>query len=280
MRSLREHLASLSRRTALWYYVAFASVSATFSYLVLLCDTSLIRFFCREDGFFENLGVLAFLVTSVLFVLAFVRTGPAGRSGKLAFVRSTYILLALLFIACAGEEISWGQRILGIDTPEQFSAANTQGEINIHNLSVFQITSGHNLLRWMFILFWFAFTFAVPVAASMSKALRRLLERFVPVIPWPFGAVFVLNYAIWRVVHVLTYSDPHLPYRVNFPDEIMETNIAVLFVLVALYVVREHAPLPTSAHRVRETTARRSEEGREIAPIDLRRDEGTKPLTR
>jgi len=44
---------------------------------------------------------------------------------------------AVLAIACSYvvlEEISWGQRILGFDTPEFLKARNLQGEANLHNL--------------------------------------------------------------------------------------------------------------------------------------------------
>ena len=41
--------------------------------------------------------------------------------------------MALVFIFIAIEEISWGQRILGLDLPEFFSES-TQDEMNIHDL--------------------------------------------------------------------------------------------------------------------------------------------------
>src|SRR5262249_49682174 len=40
--------------------------------------------------------------------------------------------LALLFIA--GEEIAWGQRLIGLQTPEQLSAINHQHELTLHNI--------------------------------------------------------------------------------------------------------------------------------------------------
>ena len=45
------------------------------------------------------------------------------------------VLLGGLFLFCiAGEEISWGQRLLNIETPEYIARHNTQHEITIHNL--------------------------------------------------------------------------------------------------------------------------------------------------
>lgn len=44
--------------------------------------------------------------------------------------------LALFFIICAGEEISWGQRVFGYGTPESMVEENEQDEFNLHNLKL------------------------------------------------------------------------------------------------------------------------------------------------
>jgi hypothetical protein len=45
-----------------------------------------------------------------------------------------YALLCVGSVLAAGEEISWGQRLLGIDTPDSVRDANLQEELNVHNL--------------------------------------------------------------------------------------------------------------------------------------------------
>lgn len=56
---------------------------------------------------------------------------------KVACYRSQYrIFFAVLALACfyvVGEEISWGQRIFDISTPEFFKEHNLQNETNLHN---------------------------------------------------------------------------------------------------------------------------------------------------
>jgi len=42
---------------------------------------------------------------------------------------------ALFFIA--GEEISWGQRLLKFDTPEELKEVNYQDEFTLHNIDTF-----------------------------------------------------------------------------------------------------------------------------------------------
>ncbi|WP_420417335.1 hypothetical protein [Pacificispira sp.] len=83
-----------------------------------------------EDGPMEYLTVLL-LVVSAAFA------GLAARHPTLP--KPDRILLwvfvgGMLFLAL--EEISWGQRIFGIETPEALKESNVQGEINLHNLTV------------------------------------------------------------------------------------------------------------------------------------------------
>jgi tetratricopeptide (TPR) repeat protein len=47
--------------------------------------------------------------------------------------RPFYVLLALACLYTVGEEISWGQRLVGFESPAFFDEYNTQGETNLHN---------------------------------------------------------------------------------------------------------------------------------------------------
>lgn len=44
--------------------------------------------------------------------------------------------LALFLVVCAGEEISWGQRVIGFGTPAAIKHHNEQAEFNLHNLDL------------------------------------------------------------------------------------------------------------------------------------------------
>ena len=59
-------------------------------------------------------------------------------SVRLAFSSSAYrLFFALLSLACLYvvlEEISWGQRIFGWESPDYFKSQNLQGETNLHNI--------------------------------------------------------------------------------------------------------------------------------------------------
>src|SRR5690606_18740736 len=47
-----------------------------------------------------------------------------------------FVAVALVMLFAGGEEISWGQRIFGWETPQEIADLNDQGETNIHNIGI------------------------------------------------------------------------------------------------------------------------------------------------
>jgi hypothetical protein len=115
----------------------------------------------QEDGFIETLSAALLLAAAVLSL----RTA-AGLHGMPAR-RAMHLFLALLFIVMCGEEISWGQRYLGIETPEAIKDINVQAEINLHNMFGY-------LFDHLFILLFFLWGCAVPVLYRVSGFARQL----------------------------------------------------------------------------------------------------------
>ena len=225
-------------------YVLVSLVYVLAAYAVLLLGPDVAAQLGREDGFFEMLGAAAFLVASLLFAASFVRVWKdRGSSAIPVLKRLSYAAMALLLFLAAGEEISWGQRILGLETPESVQAINIQDELNIHNLEFFQVTPETNLLRWFWIVFWFTFTLGVPVLTALSGSARWFFDRLIPIVPWALGGVFLVNYVVWRVIYTQTSVEEFF----HHPEEIMESNLAVLFVVVALWVFRESDIRPAEA---------------------------------
>ena len=86
----------------------------------------------REDSLFENIAAFLFFLTALL-LLAIV-AGGRGVPG-----RWLYILGVLAFVFATGEEISWGQRIFGFETPNYLREINLQNEVNLHNIEWAQV---------------------------------------------------------------------------------------------------------------------------------------------
>lgn len=88
----------------------------------------------KEDQIVEYLQLIFFIVSSILSFLSIMwikklRVKKWQRSLLIVF----FVILGsgLLFVSI--EEISWGQRLLKIDTPEEIARDNIQDEITIHN---------------------------------------------------------------------------------------------------------------------------------------------------
>ena len=85
----------------------------------------------KEDHLVENTQFFVLLAGSIFAFL----------SANLFLKRKDNLLTLLFFLVgiglffIAGDEISWGQRLIGLTTPEKLEAANVQGEITFHNLS-------------------------------------------------------------------------------------------------------------------------------------------------
>ncbi|MDQ0768122.1 hypothetical protein QF031_000871 [Pseudarthrobacter defluvii] len=83
-----------------------------------------------EDSLIEWLQFLALLAAGIflpLVAFALLKTGHKAMALLYGVVAAGVWFLA-------GEEISWGQRIFGWQTPEAMEAINRQGETTVHNI--------------------------------------------------------------------------------------------------------------------------------------------------
>ena len=80
-----------------------------------------------EDNWGEWATTVALMLACLLFVISFLNTRDKKR-------RVWYTLLAVGTFLIAMEEISWGQRVVPVRTPEFLNAVNFQGEIGFHNI--------------------------------------------------------------------------------------------------------------------------------------------------
>ena len=95
--------------------------------VIFFYSTDLFLNISAEDGLFENLQFIFYLSAGMILLFSGFRYLSINRPKGIILIISS---LLILFVA--GEEISWGQRILNIDTPELFEN-NAQNEMNIHN---------------------------------------------------------------------------------------------------------------------------------------------------
>ncbi len=140
---------------------------------VVAIEPSMATYLTEEDGVFENLTMAAFATASALCALFAFRA-----SGSLRWYLVLWAVLSLVFF---GEEVSWGQRWFGFETPDVLSS-NRQGEANIHNLPFLtpRVVEGPTDLitsQGAFYMGFFTYFLLIPVAIWLLKPLGRLAGR-------------------------------------------------------------------------------------------------------
>lgn len=155
-----------------------------------------------EDGFFEYLTAVLFFLASILFLVV------AQKKRNLWFAG----LFLLLFVG-AGEEISWGQRLLGIDTPHELKKVNVQGEITLHNLELFNrenfdksVKTGWQkflTINTVYRVFIMIYGVIFPVLALFSPFMLSLFQRIkMPIIHAWIGIYFFFSWMAFRVMNI------------------------------------------------------------------------------
>jgi len=102
--------------------------------VVARADKAVFRAVADEDRLLEWLQFVGFAAASVFALACAWRLRRQGRR-TLALA---YLLFALGCFFIAGEEIAWGQRLLGFGTPETLERINDQEEVTVHNINSVQ----------------------------------------------------------------------------------------------------------------------------------------------
>ncbi|MEM6311254.1 MAG: hypothetical protein AAF754_14525 [Pseudomonadota bacterium] len=144
--------------------------------------------FAREDGVVEYGTAILLFLTAIVAVLLGRRAGGY-RLGLLWFYGFA------LFLA-AGEEISWGQRIFGIASPEFFLENNYQQETNLHNL----VVGEEQLVKFWFgtLLTLFALLYLVflPWLYPVAGWVRKLMDLLAVPVPARYASVVALGWSL------------------------------------------------------------------------------------
>ena len=185
----------------------------------------LFHFLIDEDHVIEWAQFAAILLGSVAFAVA-------GWRAYRRNLRVLAILFGLVAVACfvvAGEEISWGQRILGLVTPDALKDINHQGETNIHNISSVQRL--FNLGEMLVGLYGFGVPILVAVIAGLGRTLR--LDRLL-VPPLSLATLFVLpfGYRAIRAVFVPEAGERITQFG-ELPELTLDLGILICGVLIA-----------------------------------------------
>jgi hypothetical protein len=208
----------------------------------------LFRFLTDEDSLLEWTQFVGFAAASIFALVCAWRLRKTGRP-----------ILALVYVAfgfgcffIAGEEIAWGQRIFGFETPERLEELNEQEEVTVHNIDlVQQFTNGVYLLAGLY----------GSIGAWIVRWRKRPTELVDMLLPPLFltGAFFVMfGYKSLRLVFFRESG-----FTVTRAGEWAELCLAFGFAAFAILVwrrllVREKIPKASTAPASSEPRSRPS----------------------
>lgn len=176
--------------------------------------------FVEEDGLVEWLTVLGLLMGCVVCVSRFIILKKK-RNWWFLFV---VIALGLLLFFAAGEEISWGQRILGIKSSEFFTENNAQGETNLHNLVVDGVKLNKLIFSIGLSIMMGIYLVVFPILYQKNQKIKQWIDHSGIPIPQLYQVIAI------ALLFILTQLIHH-----GKNAELLEAGIALLFFLIIKY---------------------------------------------
>lgn len=113
---------------------AFPVVGAVL-FALTSANRGLFVFLAEEDSLLEWTQVVVLVSAAALATLLAARALREGRRPH----SLAYLALAAACFFVAGEEVSWGQRIFGLETPESLAEINRQDELTLHNIDAVRV---------------------------------------------------------------------------------------------------------------------------------------------
>lgn len=213
----------------------FAAACLSLAAIAIFAPDTFVHLF-REDGPFENGTTLCYAVSAVACIALAMRA-RGHRSLQISLG-----CLAALFIVVGGEEISWGQRLLGFGTPKELEAVNVQGEFTLHNIYSISLFTYPALATTAMLLL------VAPLLRGRSRRARRIFDALeLPVAPPVCACLYGVMIAAYLAVGIALGTPTPLPityseYVPHFDDEMLEFLIAALFTVFALSNWRLQVP--------------------------------------
>ena len=225
----------------------------TYNVLVIVSGRKELEYLTKEDGIVENAAVVCYLIASFV-MFSMLRFRPAEPPGKRGFFDErqnlVYLLIGLLLIVFAGEEISWGQRILNFDTPDTLTRINRQGETTLHNLNFWEALDPaglekHGISRLyssvaLYNYVWFALFLVIPSLSKLWPVAASFFNNAgIPVIKALYGFLFLTNFILFELLEATNIELRPI-------GEIKETNFALLYLAACISIKYNRYSLPAT----------------------------------
>jgi hypothetical protein len=161
-----------------------------------------------EDKFFEWLTFVIYLIGGLVFAKVVMQLLARKKKTLLVVLLLLYSLFgAIGYCGIAGEEVSWGQRLVHFKTPERYIDYNSQGEFNLHN--------NEKIFNKIYHIYGLVSLYAL-VSPVFYMALKRWIKKPIPstfvrilTFRWYHGVYFVptLIYVAYRIYYQTSAYD-------------------------------------------------------------------------
>lgn len=196
-------------------------------------------YFGAEDSPVEDATALLLACAGVVLIARVLRA----RTSLTRAALGLGIVYGLVYIWAGGEEISWGQRLLGFESPEFFLENNDQQEFTLHNLVIGNVKLDELIFGPFLSYVILSYLILLPLLWPRLNWVRSLTHAMVIPVPRLHHAVFAL---------VVTVIIPFLDESRRW--EVYECIFALLSLAVFVHPAN---PLsgPDSANRASQKAA-------------------------
>lgn len=220
-----------SKNTRLFYFLIPSTL--LIFHLINQYANSIFLYISKEDSILENLQFLLFLMAAIYSI----KISVYFKNKKLIYFLGFLILsLGLFFIA--GEEISWGQRILNFKTPNFIKSINTQDETTLHNIKPFQL----HFINYFYILVGVYGCFSRVIIKKTSPKLYKNIFFLTP-------PLFTFFCFLAPIIFYGAYDYPYYEHltigkynNIFINQELAETYLSLGFFAYLLYYYQNLRP--------------------------------------
>lgn len=216
MNTIKKPTLSLTEKLILLLVGAILAVG----YYLFYTNVPSFEIYVEEDGFVEWLTVLGLLLGCVVCFSRFISL----RKKRNWWFLTVVLGLGILLFFAAGEEISWGQRILGIQSSEFFKENNAQGETNLHNLIVDGVKLNKLIFSIGLSIALGIYLLVFPIVYQKNEKIKKWIDNSgIPVAQFYQVIAIAVLFILVELIH----------HGKN--AEILEAGIALLFFLIIKY---------------------------------------------
>ncbi|MBT8219776.1 MAG: hypothetical protein KJP00_08125 [Bacteroidia bacterium] len=185
--------------------------------------------FAAEDGFVEYGTALMLFAISVLCMYRLIKYR---KTQNFLWILGVFGFFILFFFG-AGEEISWGQRIFGIESGDFFIENNAQKETNLHNLVIGDTKINKLIFSQLLVVVLVLYLLITPILFRRKAWFSRLINRFaIPIPHWHHTIAFLVATG---VVAIMTNGRRW---------ELYELAFGAIFLLIFLYPLNRKEIIP------------------------------------